>query len=291
MRRGTILANSSSRRSRILRRVLEYIDAGAWWAEKNGLLVFGEKERVEGCLNSVTPSAEISNDAIREAQVIRSRVLASRGRRTAAKRVTIGRLPPESTKADVEQWLLDLPPARREEVTRYILDSLSACYVDPETGDAIQRDEDNLDAALAADMLDQLDRSIKATREYRVLRIKHASPWVQQYFEEAHRCYLHGFSVACAVLCRGLLEAMLIDLVDPTYRLSRTSRPQTSHLSSMIDAAKGKFLDKRGIAAASLIRDCGNSAIHDLKAFGEEYVPRLGEVVNATREIVSILYK
>jgi hypothetical protein len=284
------VTNSCSRRSRILRRVLEYVNAGSTWAEKNGLLVFGKKDRVEACLNSAAHSIEISNDAVREAQAIRSRVLASRGRRAAAKRVTIGKLPPESTKAEIEKWLLELPPARRDEVTKYILDSVSACRVDPETGAAINREEDNLDAALAADLLDQLERSVAATREYRVLRIKHASPWVQQYFEEAHRCYLHGFNVACAVLCRGLLEAVLIDLIDPTYRLSRTIRPQHSHLTCMIDAAKGRFLDDKSIAAASLIRDCGNCAIHDLQAFREEYVPRLGEIVNATREIVSILY-
>lgn len=279
-----------SRRSRILRRVLEYINAGAWWAEKNGLLVFGKRESVEACMQSATPAVEISNDAIREAQAIRSRVLASRGRRAAAKRVTIGKLPPESTKAEVEEWLLGLAPARREEVTKYVLESLSACRVDPETGAPIKRDEDNLDAALAADMLDQLDKSVSATREYRILRIRHASPWVQQYFEEAHRCYLHGFEVACAVLCRGLLEAVLIDLVDPTYSLRRDDGQHRSHLSSMIEAADGAFLSKSGVAAAELIRDCGNSAIHDLKKFREEFVPRLGEIVDATRLIVTDLY-
>jgi hypothetical protein len=286
-----LLTEYRSRRSRILRRVLEYVNSGAWWAEKNGLLIFGKKEMVESCIRSAAPAIEISNDAVREAQAFRSRVLASRGRRAAAKRVTIGKLPPESTKSEIEQWLLGLSPARREEVTKYILESLSACRIDPETGHAIERDEDNLDAALTADMLDQLDRSVAATREYRVLRIKQASPWVQEYFAEAHRCYLHGFEVACAVLCRGLLEAVLIDLVDPTYRLSRGSRPLHSHLSCMIEAARGKFLDEKGAVAASLVRDCGNSAIHDLKAFREEYVPRLGEIVDATRQIVSYLYK
>jgi hypothetical protein len=285
------LTEYKSRRSRILRRVLEYVNSGAWWEEKNGLLVFGKKEVVESCIQTTAPAIEISNDAIREAQVIRSRVLASRGRRAVAKRVTIGKLPPESTKAEIEQWMLGLAPTRREEVTKYILESLSTCQMDPETGAAIKRDEDNLDAALTADMLDQLDRSVSATREYQVLRIKQASPWVQEYFAEAHRCYLHGFEVACAVLCRGLLEAVLIDLVDPTYRLNQGSRPQYSHLACMIDAAKGKYLDERGIAAASLIRDCGNSAIHDLKTFREEYVPRLGEIVDATRQIVGSLYK
>lgn len=286
------MTQHQSRRSRILRRVLEYINAGAWWKEKNGLLVFGDKERVEACIESQAPATEISNDAIREAQAIRSRVIASRGRRVAARRVTIGKLPPQLTKTEIEEWLLSLTPNKREEVTKYILGSLSACRVDPETGTPISREEDNLDAALAIDMLDQLEKSVSATKEYRILRIQHAGPWVQQYFEEAHRCYIHGFEVACAVLCRGLLEAVLTDLVDPTYSLTRRmGSPHQSHLTDMIEAAKGKLLSGKRAASAEMIRDCGNSAIHDLKTFRQEYAPRLGQVLEETRKIVSDLYK
>ncbi|MGB9488875.1 MAG: hypothetical protein WCA92_00295, partial [Terriglobales bacterium] len=175
---GSPATQYQSRRSRILRRVLEYVNAGSWVAEKNGLLVFGNKTRVDTCLQSAAPSAEISNEAIREAQAIRSRVLASRGRRAAAKRVTIGKLPPESTKAEIEECLLSLTSSKREEVMKYIMENLSACRIDPETGTDISPEEDNLDAAFASDMLDQLETSVAKTREYRVLRVQHASPWV-----------------------------------------------------------------------------------------------------------------
>jgi hypothetical protein len=275
-----------------LRRVLEYVNAGAWWMERNGLLVFGDKEKVQACIESREPAGEISNEAVREAQAIRSQVIASRGRRTAARRVTIGKLPPESTKAEIEHWLVGLAPDKREQVTKYILGSLLTCKVDPETGISISREEDNLDAALALDMLDQLEKSFTATKEYRALRIQHASPWVQQYFEEAHRCYIHGFEVACAVLCRGLLEAVLTDLVDPTYSLTLgTGNCYQSHLSVMIEAAKGTLLSQEGVSSAEMIRKCGNSAIHDLKTFREQFAPRLGQVVEETRRIVSRLYK
>jgi hypothetical protein len=276
----------------ILRRVLEYVNAGAWWMERNGLLVFGDKEKVQACIESRSPSGEISNEAIQEAQAVRSRVIASRGRRTAARRVTIGKLPPEWTRAEIEEWLLSLTPDKREQVTRYILGSLLTCKVDPETGTSISREEDNLDAALALDMLDQLEKSFAATKEYRVLRIQNASPWVQQYFEEAHRCYIHGFEVACAVLCRGLLEAVLTDLVDPTYSLSLAAdSSHQSHLSDMIEAAKDTLLSRKAASSAEMIRKCGNSAIHDLKTFNEQFAPRLGQVVEETRKIVSRLYK
>lgn len=289
---GTAAAQYQSRRSRILRRVLEYVNAGSWAAEKSGLLIFGNKERVESCLQSAAPSTEISNEAIREAQAIRSRVIASRGRRAAAKRVTIGKLPPESTKAEIEQCLLSLSSSRREEVMKYILEDLSACRIDPETGTDISPEEDNLDAAFASEMLDQLETSVAKTREYRVLRAQHASPWVQQYFEEAHRCYIYGLEVACAVLCRGLLEAVLTDLIDPTFTLSRDCAAQSSHLSKMIEeAANRSLLSEKRIAAAEMIRDCGNSAIHDLKTFREQFAPRLDQVLEQARQILSELYR
>lgn len=285
------MTSNQSRRARVLRRVLEYINAGAWWREQNGLLVFGDKKKVEACIAAEDSSNDISNEAVREAQAIRSRVLASRGRRAAARRVTIGKLPPEWTKAEIEEWLVSLSPEKREGVTRYILGSLSACQIDPDTGSSISREEDNLDAALAQDMLDQLEKSVSSTRDYRILRIHHASPWVQQYFEEAHRCYIHGFEVACAVLCRGLLEAVLTDLVDPTYSLGAVKSASQSHLTEMIEAARDKLLSDKRAAAAEMIRDCGNAAIHDLKNFREEYAPRLGQILEETRKIVSHLYK
>jgi hypothetical protein len=62
----------------------------------------------------------------------------------------------------------------------------------------------------------------------------------------------------------------------------------------MIEAAKtgvGTRLSAKRAAAAEMIRDCGNSAIHDLKSFRENFAPRLGEVLEETRKIVTDLYK
>jgi hypothetical protein len=59
----------------------------------------------------------------------------------------------------------------------------------------------------------------------------------------------------------------------------------------MIEAARGKILSDKRAAAAEMIRDCGNAAIHDLKTFREHYAPRLGEVLEETRKILSRLYR
>lgn len=280
-----------SKRARILHRVLDYINAGSWWAEKHGLLIFGDKQRIEACLANAADTPGISDDAVKEVQAIRSSILARRGQRTAARRVSVGQLPPEPTSAEIEEWLLGLKPERRAEVLRYIGESLSVARIDPETNTPISREDDNLDAALASDVIDQLETSFSKIKEYRVLRIQHASPWVQQYFEEAHRCYIYGMEVACAVLCRGLLEAVLSDLVDPTCSLRRETGSAQSHLSAMIDAAQPRLFNPKMTTAAELIRDAGNAAIHDLKEFRSTYAPQLGQIVENTRLILSRLYK
>lgn len=282
---------SHSKRARILRRVLDYINAGAWWSEKNGLLAFGDKNRVESYLTTAAQTSGVSNDAIKEVQAIRSSILARRGHRAAARRVSVGQLPPEPTKVEIEEWLLGLKPDRREEVLKYIGENLSVSRIDPETNEPISREDDNLDAALALDLINQLETSFTKIKEYRVLRIQHASPWVQQYFEEAHRCYIYGMEVACAVLCRGLLEAVLSDLVDPTFSLRRKGGSAQSHLSAMIEASRERLLNSELIKSAELIRDAGNAAIHDLKIFRTTYAPQLGQIVEDTRRILSYLYK
>jgi hypothetical protein len=286
-----IMAEQQSKRARILRRVLDYINAGSWWAEKNGLLMFGDKERVESCIACAAPAQEVSNDAVRDAQAIRSRIVASRGRRAAARRVTVGKLPPEPTPSEIEGWLLGLAPERREEVVKYIGQSLSVRRIDPDTNTSISREDDSLDAALAVDMLDQLEKSFSQIKGYRALRVKHASPWIQQYFEEAHRCYIFGLETACAVLCRGLLEAVLTDLVDPTCSLTRKASTGQSHLSAMIDEARNTLLRGKKAQSAEMIRDAGNCAIHDLKTFREKYAPLLGSILEDTRKLLADLYK
>ncbi len=46
---------------------------------------------------------------------------------------------------------------------------------------------------------------------------------IKQYFEEAHQCYLYGFNIACAVLCRSILESAFIERFDPPEKNFRRS--------------------------------------------------------------------
>jgi hypothetical protein len=140
-------------------------------------------------------------------------------------------------------------------------------------------------------MVDQLDTSFSKIKAYPALRVQHASPWVQQYFEEANRCFIYGLEAACAVLCRGLLEAVLTDLVDPTCSLAHSRQSGESHLSAMIAAARNTVLSGKKAQSAEVIRDAGNTAIHDLKTFREKYAPLLPQILEDTRKILCALYK
>jgi hypothetical protein len=50
-----------------------------------------------------------------------------------------------------------------------------------------------------------------------------------KYFEEAHSCFLYGFRVAGAVLCRAMLETALKELFDPDSRIERTMKAGESY--------------------------------------------------------------
>jgi hypothetical protein len=285
------MAQHKSRRARVFRRVLDYMNAGAWWEEKNGVLIVGEKKKVEFCISSGVPESGLSTDAIKEVQAIRTQIISNRGRRAAAKRVAVGKLPPEPTSVEIESWFLALSPEKREEVTNYINESLSVKPIDPDTKSVIGREEDSLDAALALEMVDMLDKSVSRVSTYKELEVKHASPWVQEYFAQAHRCYMFGLDVACAVLCRALLEAALVDLVDPTFSMRPGRNSRESHITNMIEATKGKTLNEARAKSAEKIRDAGNTAIHDLKTFREKYAPQLGRIVDDTRRLLVYLYR
>jgi hypothetical protein len=54
-----------------------------------------------------------------------------------------------------------------------------------------------------ASALDRIGLEIRPNRRVRFL------------FEEAHRCYLYGFHLACAVFCPAILEGALKEIADP----------------------------------------------------------------------------
>lgn len=124
---------------------------------------------------------------------------------------------------------------------------------------------------------------------------------VRKYFGEAHRCYLYGSPVACAVLCRAILESALVEVVDPKGRIEEllekearnSGKPKQSYIQRLVEEAQKKNIlaDDRPRCAIQ-VRDAGNDAIHDYKTF-EERLRELGGIayiVDSTRKVLIDLY-
>ena len=171
-------------------------------------------------------------------------------------------------------------------------------------------DIDRLDAHYADGVLTKLDEVVRRAAHLDPLEKATVvpSPSVEKYFEEAHQCFLYGFPMATAVLCRAILEARLLELrhvLDPGNDLEdeggRSKLYSTkSHCKALIrraaemgqlsDGRRGR--DKRNSRHwAEEIIDAGNLAVHDRAEFDQKYgsgggANRLEHLLLATRKAV-----
>lgn len=116
----------------------------------------------------------------------------------------------------------------------------------------------------------------------------------KRYWEEAHRCYLFGFHVACAVLCRAILESALKARVDPKGLMEQSLPKGRSYFKALVENAEllQDSHDSRDDRPCALdVKDAGDWAIHDMKRFNETYgIERLHEVLANTRKVLLDLY-
>ena len=125
---------------------------------------------------------------------------------------------------------------------------------------------------------------------------------VKMYWGEAHRCYLYGFHVACAVLCRAILESVLVDIIDPDGRIDHLLREEAkgpgkskqSYIARLIDEAVNTHIltDDRPRCAIE-VRDAGNEAIHDYEKFEarlRDPLRGIAYIVDSTRKVLIDIY-
>jgi hypothetical protein len=145
-----------------------------------------------------------------------------------------------------------------------------------------------LEQRYVAEMLGKLEKVI--ARAYRLQKLdlnRIPRRDVQTYFEEAHRCYLYGFNVACAIMCRAILESALKETVDPKEELRPKERGE-SHMVNMINKAE---LPDPLPEWANEIKKAGDWAIHNLEAFDKNYPPQqLESILCKARKVVESLY-
>jgi hypothetical protein len=108
---------------------------------------------------------------------------------------------------------------------------------------------------------------------------------VQLACEEAHRCYLYGFRIACAALCRATVESSLkesLEVGGGKYSIEFNDLLQ-------LPAAKAILGDLWSFADQT--RRAGNDAIHDATKFERQYSSdKVQELLLNTRRIVEHLY-
>jgi hypothetical protein len=109
---------------------------------------------------------------------------------------------------------------------------------------------------------------------------------IQFLFEEAHRCYLYGFYLACAVFCRAILEGALKEVADPQNETNQS-------IHDMIGVAVEKhLLTDEGSRWAREVAKAGNRAIHDPGMFDRDYsVAKVEEILRNTRKVLAELYR
>jgi hypothetical protein len=109
---------------------------------------------------------------------------------------------------------------------------------------------------------------------------------VQFLFEEAHRCYLYGFHLACAVFCRAILEGALKEVADPESETNQS-------IHDMIAlAVEKRLLTEDRPRCAREVGKAGNRAIHDPEMFDRDYsAEQVEEILTNTRKVLEELYR
>ena len=105
---------------------------------------------------------------------------------------------------------------------------------------------DDIDAAFASAALRYLDNTVGRLSTLDVIGpIDSGFGGVRgaEYFEEAHGCDFAGHRIATAVLCRAMLEAALIERIDPKGKLKQNLKSGESYIGRMIDEAAKLHID------------------------------------------------
>jgi len=210
-------------------------------------------------------------------------------RTVALQRTSLSGLPTVDSLAEGFKKLMDeLTPITREALGQAISpiaagqDSTSL-----EKGSAAADQLDALDRYYSDEILEKLDGIVSrsSTLDRMGLEIV-PNRRVQFLFEEAHRCYLYGFHLACAVFCRAILEGALKEVADP-----HSETNQSIHEMVTMAAEKAILTDDRPRCAREVAK-AGNRAIHDPEMFDRDYsAEKVQEVLINTRKVLEELYR
>jgi hypothetical protein len=157
----------------------------------------------------------------------------------------------------------------------------------PESVPEAKSQLDALDRYYAEEVLEKLDGIVSRASALDRMGLEIVpNRRVQFLFDEAHRCYLYGFHLACAVFCRAILEGALKEIADPQGETS-----QSIHDMIAVAMEKSLLTDDRPRCARDVAK-AGNKAIHDPEMFHRDYSAEgVEEVLTNTRKVLEELYR
>ncbi|HEV2378294.1 MAG TPA: hypothetical protein VG206_00705 [Terriglobia bacterium] len=149
-----------------------------------------------------------------------------------------------------------------------------------------------LDAQFSHEIIKKLEKIVERAAlldPHEVSRDQIHHPSFRGCFQEAHRCYLYGFSRASAVMCRALTESALKDRFDAAGEIEAKLQPRQSLFNTLLKSAR--LADPLPEHAKEIWR-CGGFAAHNDPKFGKEYESqgKLADIMCWTRGVLAALY-
>ncbi len=285
------MASGASRRGVILERLLPYLNRGNYF-EWEGVIVFGSSSLSE-LIERLTgePSEEEDPEFWEKVRSAFHEIQVNLGRHLVAERASLGGSSGPSPSRSIEQMT---PEELKRLIT--VFSKLEPLYKDVDES-KVKSDpasvEEFIDAALAEELLGKLPKAVdKATRLAQIDIEQVPAAEIKQYFGEAHRCYLYGFNVACAVLCRAILESALKSICDSKGTIERNIRSGESYFRRLVETAESMGLLTDGEPQFALeVRNGGGYAIHNYPQFEERWGGKVEGLLYKTRTVLLGLYR
>jgi len=225
------MGTQSSKRAGMLKRVLQHLNNGNY-DEENGYIVLGASSVRDMIMDLTDPPRARRGRGLEERVgklVSDSKV--HDGRVQSTRRTSLDKPPEFKTNA-----LGNLLPEER----RALHDLLEKALQEKSASPGQQRQpsesemEDAIDAAFAEEVVGKLPKLVERATSLDELNLRAVPNDIKQYFHEAHRCYLYGFHVACAVLCRAILESAHKATTDPRGLIERSLPKNASYFKELI---------------------------------------------------------
>ncbi len=269
-----------SKRAQVLVEILRYVNDGNY--ERNGDgWSFGI-----GCGASREANRGNANRDEAVFQKMRHLVYDHVARTVAIERTSLSSPPTiDSLAAEFKKLMDELTPETRE-----ALGQAFGPIASGQESESSPRDDGQLDALdryYSEEILGKLDGIVFRASALNRLGLETVpNRRVQFLFDEAHRCYLYGFYLACAVFCRAILEGALKEVADPQSETNQS-------IHEMIGAAVEKsILTGDRPRCAREVAKAGNKAIHDPEMFNRDYpAEKIEQVLTNTRKVLEELYR